>query len=175
MGALVKSALGERPGSGTVAWGQALELEDVFNVRTGTRPGSMFPQGRYWTWRRVLLPSAGCWRAGRRNAAGRVPKRWLSTCFSNDWNPQSTPEWAPGHIAACHVSVSLPRFQAGKQLETLSVICSRQPRGAVLWWELTCDSLYMNSRIKSSVAVRAQGLGVSRGLWFMLQSLKHTV
>lgn len=49
MGALVKSALGERPGSGTVAWGQALELEDVFNVRTGTRPGSMFPQGRYWT------------------------------------------------------------------------------------------------------------------------------
>lgn len=32
-------------------------MEDVFSVRTGTQPGSMFPQGRYWTRGRVLLPS----------------------------------------------------------------------------------------------------------------------
>ena len=31
-------------------WGTRPGLEeDVFNVRTGTQPGSMFPQGRYWT------------------------------------------------------------------------------------------------------------------------------
>lgn len=30
-------------------WGIGPELEDVLNVRTGTQPGSMFPQGRCWT------------------------------------------------------------------------------------------------------------------------------
>lgn len=59
-------------------WGIEPGLEDVFNVRTGTQPGSMFLQGRCWTQGRVLLPSAGYWKAGHRNTAGGGPNRWLS-------------------------------------------------------------------------------------------------